>query len=149
MAVKTTINNKGVFSETISGSDDLLVIDATQTSAPQQNVSISGTLVSGAVVTVSAPVTSIAPNASSPTASLPTIGSSNVGTMFWLIKSGANTNNIVVSGTNPIGVGSTWTFNLSGSNDAVQLLATSGSGTGYYWFILSHKNLGSLSGTII
>lgn len=129
MAIKTTIGPKGVVSERIVGTNDVLVVDV---EAPRENVR---TIVSGAgVVSVTggsnlfvAPVT--------PTASLPSIGSEEVGTRVLLMKDD-NAATVLVSGTNPMNAADTLV--LSSAFAHLDLLAVKGDNDGsFIWHVLN------------
>jgi len=128
MAIKTTIGPKGVVSERIAGTSDVLVVDV---ESPRENVrtitSGSGVIsVTGGTNLFIAPVT--------PTASLPGVGSEEVGTRVLLMKDD-NTATVLVSGTNPMNAADTLVLNDAFAH--LELLAVKGDDDGsFVWHVL-------------
>ena len=144
MGTKNKITKDGFVSENVSGTSGTLEfsVENTTPARPRAVFANDGNQVSGSNVSVTKPVTIFNPGTNAMTASLPAIGSSNVSAQYWIVKSGSNSNNVMLSASNQIDVGGTWTYNLSGSNDAALLMASaiSGSGNvGYFWHLLYKK----------
>ena len=128
MAIKTTIGPKGVVSEKIAGTSDVLVVDV---DSPREEVK---TVVSGAGVVNVTGGTNLFLAPVSPTASLPAVGAEEVGTRVLLLKDD-NTATVLVSGTNPMNAADTLVLN--DPHAALDLLAVKGDDDGaFIWHVL-------------
>jgi hypothetical protein len=135
MAFKTTIGPKGVVTENIPGTQDVVVVST------QQRKTVTTVDVSGSARADTAPFMLYQPSAAGVTASLPGISAAILGTEVWVMKASgsASTLPLLVSASNKID-GGPWTLVTSASCAAIHLLATSSSlGVGFNWHILSTK----------
>lgn len=140
MAVKTTIDSRGVVTETIAGSNDILVIDKRTV----QDGEVSAADVTG-TVTLNSPFNVLNPGAGGlVTGSLPTIGADEVGLRLLVHKdetdgvavlSGATGQPVVEQGVE-LG-NATLEWKLTGDTGIADLVASvSGSGN-YHWVVVA------------
>lgn len=145
MAVKTTIDSRGVVTETIAGSSDILVVndDQTITTADITAADISGTK------TLDQPFTILNPGAAGlVTGSLPTVGSDVVGARYLILKdntsgvavlSGSANQKIVTRGQTLAAASQELhltTLGPTSTNSAIDLVATV-SGSTYFWVVIA------------
>src|SRR5690348_7934710 len=105
MALKTTIGPKGVVTEVIAGTQDVVVTQV------QQRNTVTTVDVSGSALASTAPFMLYQPSAAGVTASLPVISAGNLGTEIWIMKASgsASTLPLLVSASNKID-GGPWTL---------------------------------------
>jgi hypothetical protein len=129
MGIKTTVDNRGVVSEKVAGSDKLVVnvkqkkdlnVLAADASGPADGEKVLVVAASSAVVT----------------ASLPAIGDGNVGTRFHIVNTD-NSNDVVLSGTNNIDA-SSWEEAYT-TPHSIEVIAVSSSVGGFEWFTISNS----------
>ena len=140
MAIKTTIDSRGVVTETIAGSNDILVV-ANRT---VENATISSPAVAG-TITVAPPFHVLNPGAGGlVTGSLPTIGSEEVG-LRVLIHKDETTGAAVLSGATGQPVveqgkvlsGATLEYKLTGPTAVADLVASVLGSGNYHWVVVA------------
>ena len=136
MGIKTTIDSRGVISEEVVG-DSTFGVTLKQTVHPVQNYSFNNTNVtlSSNKFTVICPTSSLGI-----TASLPVIAVATLGKEFCLMTGTGSNDQILVTASNGIRPGSTWTLTYSGSHATIGFMAVSSS-IGYYWHTTNKVNV--------
>jgi hypothetical protein len=130
MGIKTTINNKGVFSESVQGNDQLVV-------NVRQRQSVQVVSASGNATVGSHPIAVFEASGNAVTASLPTISDGNIGLRLTCINNHAD-NALVLSGATgqPINGGALEleVSGTSGYQRGQDVVAVSSSFEGYGWY---------------
>lgn len=140
MATKTTIDSRGVVTETIAGSNDILVIDKRTV----QDGSVSAADVTG-TVTLDSPFHVLNPGDSGVvTGSLPTIGGEEVGLRILVHKdetsgvavlSGATGQPVVEQGVDLSSA--TLEYKLTGATAVADVIASVSGSSSYHWVVVA------------
>ena len=135
MGIKTTINEKGVFSESVAGDNTVVWENVTVTSTPAKNLIAPS---ASADLSMSHRTTTVLENllAVGITASLPTINLVDLGSELVVVTD-STTNPVLVSGSQHIN-GNTAGLELGAAYEVLHLVAASGS-VGFYWHVLNQE----------
>lgn len=131
MGTKTTVNDKGLVTESESGTAITFIVDG-KTINKTENAAVDGDITVG-----NKPVVVVEGATVTPTASLPVVGSDNVGLQYTIVNADPTTA-FAVSGTQGIS-GGEWELNISASTPTattrpvVCILAVSSTLGGYAW----------------
>ena len=130
MGTKTTVNNKGVFSETVAGSAISFIVDG-KTINKVENGALNGD-----VTAANKPVIVMEATATAVTGVLPAVSTDNIGLQYTFVYAD-NTSTLALSGTNKIN-GGVWELDVTASMRAITVIAVSSSKNGFSWEQMGH-----------
>lgn len=135
MAVKTTVDSRGVVTETIAGTKNVLVVDVDQ---PREGVT---TVVSAAGTVSVDGTTLLVARTAIVTASLPSLGSEEVGERVLILLDGQGNNVVDVTGSaGALSIDGSATVQVSGAYGHLEVIGVKANDDGgFVWHILDQK----------
>ena len=131
MGTKTTVNSKGVFSETVVGTAISFIVDG-KTINKVENGALNGD-----VTAANKPVIVMEATATAVTGVLPVVVADNVGLQYTFVYAD-NTSTLALSSSANVINGGTYELDVTSSMRAITVIAVSSSKNGFSWEQMGH-----------